>query len=122
MDVQLRVPPDMSTDAVRERADGELEHGTVNWWDEVPPVMASPRTPVARAFRVAIRQAGGDPRLLRKTGTSDMNVFADSWDVPMVTYGPGDSGLDHAPDERLELDEFDRSLEVLTHATTRLLE
>ena len=122
MDVQLRVPPDMSTDAVRERADGELEHGTVNWWDDIPPVMESPRTSVARAFRVAIREAGGDPRLLRKTGTSDMNVFADQWDIPMVTYGPGDSALDHAPNERLDLDEFERALTVLTHATRRILE
>ncbi len=122
MDVQLRVPPDMSPDAVRERADGELEEGTVNWWDEVPPVMESPRTPVARAFRAAIREEGGDPRLLRKTGTSDMNVFAAAWDCPMVTYGPGDSALDHAPNERLELSEFDRAMTVLETATTRLLE
>lgn len=122
MDVQLRVPPDMTTDAVREVADGELEHGTVTWWDEVQPVMASPRTPVARAFRVAIRESGGDPRLLRKTGTSDMNVFAEAWDVPIVTYGPGDSSLDHAPNEHLPLAEFDRALEVLEAAAARLLE
>lgn len=122
MDVQLRVPPDRTTDAVRELADGELTQGTVTWWDEVPPVMESPRTPVARAFRGAIRAADGTPRLLRKTGTSDMNVFADAWDVPIVTYGPGDSSLDHAPDERIALDEFDRGVEVLETATRRLLE
>ncbi len=122
LDVQLRVPPDMTVEAVKELADGELQEGTVTWWDEVPPVMASPRTPVARAFRGAIRQAGGDPRLLRKTGTSDMNVFAAAWDVPIVTYGPGDSGMDHAPDEHLDLTAFDRSIAVLETATERLLE
>ncbi len=122
MDVQLRVPPDMTTDAVRERADGELDGGTVNWWDEVPPVMESPRTPVARAFRAAIRDAGGEPRLLRKTGTSDMNVYASAWDCPMVTYGPGDSGLDHTPNEHLALADFDRATAVLETATDRLLE
>jgi LysW-gamma-L-lysine carboxypeptidase len=113
LDVQFRVPPDLGADEVRERADARLNGGTVSWYDEVPPVMQSPRTGVARAFRVAIRDAGGDPRLLRKTGTSDMNLFAHEWDCPMVSYGPGDSDLDHAPDEHLPLSAYHRSVDVL---------
>jgi LysW-gamma-L-lysine carboxypeptidase len=113
MDVQFRVPPSLTTDDVRERAELELNGGTVHWNDAIPPVMTSPRTEVARAFRVAIRDAGGDPRLLRKTGTADVNLYAEAWDCPMATYGPGDSALDHAPDERLSLAEFDRSVAVL---------
>ena len=69
----------------------------------------------------AIREEGGDPRLLRKTGTSDMNVYATEWNCPMVTYGPGDSSLDHTPTERLPLDEFDRAVEVLNRVCDRLL-
>jgi LysW-gamma-L-lysine carboxypeptidase len=122
MDVQLRVPPEYSTDQVRELADGHLANGTVHWYDAVEPVMESPRTPVGRAFRGAIRRAGGDPRLLRKTGTSDMNVYAQEWNCPMVTYGPGDSDLDHAPDEHISLAEVDRAVAVLEDATERLLE
>jgi LysW-gamma-L-lysine carboxypeptidase len=120
MDVQFRIPPAWSADEIREVADGELEAGTVTWRDPIPPVMQSPRTPVARAFRTAIRQADGEPTLLRKTGTSDMNVYAGQWDCPMATYGPGDSSLDHAPEERLELAAFDRSLGVLTAVAKRL--
>ena len=120
LDVQLRVPPDMTTDAVREIADGELREGTVHWWDDIPPVIESPRTVVARAFRAAIRQEGGEPRMLRKTGTSDMNVYAAAWDVPIATYGPGDSDLDHAPNEHLALVDYDRSIAVLERVATRL--
>jgi LysW-gamma-L-lysine carboxypeptidase len=119
LDVQLRVPPRLSVADVRERADAELDAGHVNWHDSVPPVMVSPRSEAARAFRVAIRNADGDPRLLRKTGTSDMNLFT-PWDVPMATYGPGDSGLDHAPNERLPLAELDRATAVLEEVATRL--
>lgn len=119
MDVQLRVPPALATDEVREMADGELNGGTVRWHDEVAPVMTNPRTALASAFRAAIREAGGEPRSLRKTGTSDMNVYR-AWDCPMVTYGPGDSDLDHAPDERLSLTEFDRSVAVLESVAERL--
>jgi LysW-gamma-L-lysine carboxypeptidase len=123
MDVQLRVPPGMTIEEVVEIVDGYLDVADrVSWYDRVEPVMQSPRTPVARAFRGAIREEGGDPRLLRKTGTSDMNVFADHWDCPMVTYGPGDSDLDHAPREHLPLAEYDKAVAVLESATDRLLE
>ena len=122
MDVQLRVPPALDVETVREAAEAELEVGTVTWKDKVPPVMMSPRTEVARAFRVAIRNEGEEPRLLRKTGTSDMNVYAGAWDCPMVTYGPGNSDLDHAPDERLSLAEFDQSVAILERVATTLSE
>ena len=114
MDVQLRVPPNRTVDEIHELAETELSTGSVHWKEPIPPVMESPRTELARAFRVAIRGAGGDVRLLRKTGTSDMNLFAAAWDCPMVTYGPGNSDLDHAPDERLPLSELDRATTVLS--------
>lgn len=122
LEMQLRIPPSLTADGVREVADAELDAGTVHWREPIPPVMVSPRTPVARAFRAAIRAEGGEPRLLRKTGTSDMNIYAGAWDCPMVTYGPGDSDLDHTPDERLPFDEFDQSIAVLTSVGKRLLE
>ena len=77
-------------------------------------------TPLTRAFRTAIRQAGGTPRFKVKTGTSDMNVVAPFWDVPMLAYGPGDSSLDHTPNEHLEVDEYERAIEVLRAALTGL--
>lgn len=120
LDVQLRIPPERTADEVREVADGELNGGTVHWEEPIPPVMESPRNEVARAFRVAIRAENGDPRLLRKTGTSDMNLYADVWDCPMATYGPGDSSLDHTPNEHLPLAEFDRSVSVLHAVCERL--
>ncbi|GAA0725356.1 LysW-gamma-L-lysine carboxypeptidase [Halorubrum trapanicum] len=114
MEVQLRIPPSRPVDEIHELAEAELSTGSVQWGEPMPPVMESPRTDLARAFRVAIRSTGGDVRLLRKTGTSDMNLFAAAWDCPMVTYGPGNSDLDHAPDERLPLPDLDRAVRVLT--------
>jgi len=122
MEFQLRVPPERTPEEVRVLADAELETGTVNWAGAIPPVMTSPRTELARLFRVAIRSLGGDPRLLRKTGTSDMNVYAKHWDCQMVTYGPGDSDLDHAPNEHLSLEEFDQSVEVLIDVCEELVD
>ena len=69
--------------------------------------------PLQRALRTAIRGEGGRPRHLVKTGTSDMNVVAPVWRVPIVAYGPGDAALDHTPDEHLDLDEYARAVRVL---------
>jgi len=120
VDVQFRLPPGTTADDVRETVASCTTHGDVSWGDSIPPVMSSPRTPVAGALRAGIRDAGGDPTHLRKTGTSDANVYADAWDCPVATYGPGDSSLDHAPDERIDLAAFDRGVDVLTTAADRL--
>jgi LysW-gamma-L-lysine carboxypeptidase len=129
-EVQFRIPPDETAAEIRETVENavesgeaggsETESGDVEWREPIPPVMESPRTEVARAFRAAIRRVGGDSRLLRKTGTSDVNLYAGAWDCPMATYGPGDSELDHAPNERLDLGEFDRAIAVLTRVSETL--
>lgn len=80
--------------------------------------LADSRSALARAFRVAIRERGGVPRPKLKSGTSDMNVLAPLWPVPVVAYGPGDAALDHTPQERLDLGEYLRSIEVLTTVLT----
>jgi LysW-gamma-L-lysine carboxypeptidase len=75
---------------------------------------------LARALRVGIRAAGGRPRSKLKTGTSDMNVVAPVWPVPMLAYGPGDAALDHTPEERLDIEEYLRAIRVLRAALTAL--
>jgi LysW-gamma-L-lysine carboxypeptidase len=115
IDAQFRVPAGSSVEAVKGTVT-ELGDGELDWVDAIEPVMASPRNPVAAALRRGIRSLDGDPSHLRKTGTSDMNVFAEAWDVPMATYGPGDSSLDHTPEEHLDLRDFDRAVAVLTTA------
>ena len=81
----------------------------------------SPRdTVLSRAFRRAIRAQGNQPRFVTKTGTSDMNLVAPVWNCPIVAYGPGDSALDHAPDEHIDLDEYLRAIDVLVNMTEAL--
>jgi LysW-gamma-L-lysine carboxypeptidase len=120
MDVQFRLPPGRDAADVRATVEDLLATGDLDWDDAIPPVMASARTPVARALRAAVREGGGDPRLVRKTGTSDQNIYAEAWNCPTATYGPGDSTLDHAPDERLPLAEFDDAVAVLTRGAADL--
>jgi len=73
-----------------------------------------------RAFRYAIRRITGDEvQLVRKTGTSDLNIFSETCKSPMVAYGPGDSSLDHTNLERVQLADYIRSIDVYATAIER---
>ena len=74
---------------------------------------SSKDTPLARAFVDAIRAEGLRPAFKLKTGTADFNVVGPLWHCPIVAYGPGDSSLDHTPEERVEIAEFERGVRVL---------
>jgi len=69
---------------------------------------------LVRSFLKAIRKEGGRPGFVVKTGTADMNIVAPAWQCPAVAYGPGDSSLDHTPNEHLSLDEYVKAVDVLT--------
>jgi [amino group carrier protein]-lysine/ornithine hydrolase len=118
----FRLPPRWPPEALVARLEGLALPAGVELVASGPEhAYRGPRdSALARAFRVGIRQAGGRPRAKVKTGTSDMNVVAPDWPVPMVAYGPGDSALDHTPDERIELSEYSRAVEVLRAVFTRL--
>jgi LysW-gamma-L-lysine carboxypeptidase len=67
-----------------------------------------------------IRMQGGTPSFVYKTGTADLNIIAPVWKCPAVVYGPGDSALDHTPNEHIELAEYSRAVKVLETALSRL--
>ncbi len=81
---------------------------------------ADRRTPLVRGMMAAIRARGGQPGFVLKTGTSDMNVVGAVWTCPMIAYGPGDSSLDHTPDEHLPLDEYARAAATVRHLIEHL--
>ena len=80
-------------------------------------------TALVRAFVGAIRRVapGVQPGFVVKTGTSDMNVVAPVWRCPILAYGPGDSALDHTPDEHLSLDEYWSAVQVVEAALGTLV-
>ncbi|MBN1453227.1 MAG: [LysW]-lysine hydrolase [Anaerolineales bacterium] len=86
----------------------------------VPAWECEKNSPLVRTFLNGIRSQGGTPRFVYKTGTADLNVVAPIWKCPAVVYGPGDSALDHTPNEHISLEEYDRAVKVLASALRRL--
>jgi LysW-gamma-L-lysine carboxypeptidase len=71
--------------------------------------------PLVRSFLAGLRSVEPSEKLgfVLKTGTSDMNVVGPVWQCPIVAYGPGDSALDHTPNEHLPIEEFWKAVKVI---------
>ena len=118
--VNLRLPPGVHAGDVVAfvREQGLADRCEVA--DRSEAVEVDPRNVVVRALCAGIRREGAVPTLLRKLGTSDMNLAVPAWDCPAAAYGPGDSHLDHTDGEGLDVAEFRRSVAVLHGAFTLL--
>jgi len=120
MSLGFRLPPDFDVETLKQQLDQWSDGAELRFDYADPAVRAEKNTPVVRAFLKGIRDAGGTPRFKMKTGTSDMNILAPIWSCPVLAYGPGDSKLDHTPNEAIDLGEFQRGVEVLTTALRQL--
>ena len=87
----------------------------------IPAWGCEKNTPLVRAMLNGIRTVGGDPRFVYKTGTADLNIVAPIWKCPAVVYGPGDSALDHTPDEHIDLNDYEKAVNVLANALNDLV-
>jgi LysW-gamma-L-lysine carboxypeptidase len=115
----FRIPPNISPEQIEAALEPDDE-ATVTAYGQELAFTSDKNSPLSRAFRVAIRANAGTPRFVYKTGTSDMNVVGPVWNCPIVAYGPGDSALDHTPNEHIDLDEYLRAIDVLAEALERL--
>jgi LysW-gamma-L-lysine carboxypeptidase len=86
----------------------------------VPAWGCEKNTSLVRAFLSGIRSQGGEPRFVYKTGTADLNIVAPIWKCPAVVYGPGDSSLDHTPNEHIMLEDYAKAVSVLASALNGL--
>ncbi len=116
----VRTPPGFPTDELLRHLKEHAGDGDLRVTGAEEPVLGDRRNPLVRAFLGSIREGGRRPRLVRKTGTSDLNVLAPALGVPAVAYGPGDSRMDHTPHEHVEVQEVLEAVRVLTGALARL--
>lgn len=86
----------------------------------VPAFACEKNTLLVKALLSGVRAQSGTPRFVYKTGTADLNIVAPVWKCPAVVYGPGDSSLDHTPEEHISLDDYSKSVQVLTSALLTL--
>lgn len=118
--VAFRIPPGLSPAEVQRTVEGWRLPAELRFHGAEEPFRAEKGTLVVAALLSGIRAAGGRPAFSLKTGTSDMNVVGPVWGCPIAAYGPGDSTLDHTPEEHIELAEYEKAIEVLAEALRAL--
>ncbi len=117
----VRIPPAYDIDALINFVQDHADGADITFNQRLEGIVTEKNTPIIRSLLKGIRQAGGKPTFKKKTGTSDMCVVGPAWMCPIVAYGPGDSKLDHTPDEHMVLDEYIRAIDVLTFALKQLI-
>lgn len=127
--VGVRLPPEISPEAwyrqlaelLRDshmESDCQLNVERIGF--AVPAWVCEKNTKLVRAFLDGIRSQGAEPSFVYKMGTADLNIVAPAWKCPAVVYGPGDSALDHTPDEHIDLDDYRKAVSVLTDVLSKL--
>jgi [amino group carrier protein]-lysine/ornithine hydrolase len=119
MRLMVRTPAEFNIEDFQGFIESNKEDINVNFLEETPAVLAGKNNELVRALIAGIREEG-EPVFKRKTGTSDMNLFA-QWNCPIVSYAAGDSKLDHTPNEHLNIEEWRRSLRILRSAIRSLV-
>ena len=113
MTLGFRLPLALGPDALSTELRSLNNGGALRFYGGESAYRASRDTALVRAFLAAIRAQGERPGFVVKTGTSDMNVVGPVWQCPIVAYGPGDSSLDHTPEEHVNIAEWKRGVQAL---------
>ncbi|MEA3340618.1 MAG: [LysW]-lysine hydrolase [Chloroflexota bacterium] len=120
MSIVIRLPPGVEAAALEQKIQTWRNGAKLSFPGSDPPFRSEKNIPPVRALLRAIRAEGGRPRFKLKTGASDMNVVGPAWGCPIVAYGPGDSSLDHTPEEHIDVREFRQAINVLAQALETL--
>jgi LysW-gamma-L-lysine carboxypeptidase len=132
MTIDIRVPPQFTTTQVIEQTQkiiAKYQEGnpkvsiksTIN--DTVEPFEVNKTSPLVHALSAAVRKVLNKPAmLLRKTGTGDMNILGKAMNLPIVTYGPGDSHLDHTIEEHIVISEYLAGIQIYKETLLKLAE
>jgi LysW-gamma-L-lysine carboxypeptidase len=132
INIDIRVPPQFTSAQVIEETRKVIAQyqaanpkvivkATVE--DTVEPFEVDKSSPLVHALSSSVRKVLNKPAtLLRKTGTGDMNILGKAMNLPIVTYGPGDSHLDHTMDEHIVVSEYLDSIQVFKETLLKLAE
>jgi LysW-gamma-L-lysine carboxypeptidase len=117
--IDFRIPPSLTHEEVLKDISQKLD-GEIELVEGVDAVLTSKNNVLVKTLVKAIREKGLSPKYKRKTGSSDMNLLVKLTEN-IVTYGPGDSSLDHTDKEYIDTSEYLKSIDILERAISDIL-
>lgn len=121
MKIGIRLPPEFCFESFRDSVLEWAGPATLDLYGYEPAWQTGRANRLVRSLGRAIAAEGHRAAYKRKTGTADLNVVGPVWNCPIVAYGPGDSSLDHTPQEHVLVDEFLQAVRTLTRALDALV-
>ncbi|NDB31989.1 MAG: M20/M25/M40 family metallo-hydrolase [Nitrososphaeria archaeon] len=127
--IDIRIPVTLNCKSVGEKISTKVSELAIKQQveavysviDETEPFEAPMNSPLVRAFTLGVMDVEHKrPALIRKTGTGDMNIIGTLWNIPVVTYGPGDPHASHTIDEKVSMNEYLRGIEVIRNMLNHL--
>lgn len=122
LQIGFRLPLGVNRQEMEDILKEHADDGQFFIEDYIPAYKSEKNNPLVRGLLSGIRSAGGQPAFSLKTGTSDMNLVGPLWNCPIVAYGPGDSNLDHTPDEHILVSEYLTAVQILTKALEKAIQ
>ncbi len=118
--VDLRVPPGIEIESIIKEMRSKLTKDCYIDVERItPPVTVKPNDPVPRAIVRSLLKLGKKPKLLKKYGSSDMNLLHGA--VRSISaYGPGNSKLSHTDEEAVSVEELELAVNIYKEVVDQL--
>jgi len=119
--VNIRFPSPIEVNSILDEVRGIAgRHGVeLRMVDATPPVEVKLSVRAVRALVRGCLRSGVKPRIVKKTGTSDMNVLA-SLTRSIAAFGPGDSKLAHTSLEKMAVGDLIKAASIVSAAIEEL--
>jgi LysW-gamma-L-lysine carboxypeptidase len=85
-----------------------------------PAYISDMKSPLVKSFKSGISKNGMVPKLIFKSGSGDMNTLGHEWNIPAITYGPGNTQLSHTRDEVIDIREINSAVDVISDSLLSL--
>lgn len=131
MTIDIRIPTNLSCKDILNLIEIQItkikkENDTLtikyNVEDKTEPFQANTSSPLVRSLVLSILEIRKKrPLLLKKTGTGDMNILGNRFNIPVVTYGPGDPHSSHSENERILVSDYLVGIEIYKSALLNIL-
>ena len=122
LDIDLRFPPGVSSVQILTRIDTIIEglqhqsEAQISYevLSQIEGFRAEKDTKLVISLKSAIGKIiKAEAKFLRKSGTNFMALIGNIWQIPVVSYGPGDPSIEHTPMEHINIEAFQKSIDVL---------
>jgi LysW-gamma-L-lysine carboxypeptidase len=110
--VVIRLPPSVGVLQMKQAVTEAVGH-TIEFTQADPAYLEDMSIPFISKLRQSIKKYGGKGIMKKKLGTSDSVILGPNFNAPCIAYGPGDSKLDHTPDEHIKISEYRKAIDVL---------